>query len=443
MSVWDEARDKLDIQEVLSKYLDLSPSGVNLKARCPFHNDRTPSLIVSPQKQIWHCFGCGAGGNAFSFVSQIENITSYEALQKLAGEYNLNLNLNKQEPDPDQTIKQKESASRFSVYQQGLNLLAWAADLYHKRLWKSLDSNDTLLADYLKNRGIDKELINTFRLGYAPKGDSLVALTKQKPTLSFDWLQNVGLIVKRETETGLVWKDKFRNRLIIPIRNKTGNVVGFTARVWDKNDSRPKYLNSPETKWFLKSQLLFNLDLARKYIYQEQAVILVEGHMDVIIAWKHGLRNIVASGGTSVTTQQIQTLAKLSKRLVIATDQDEAGQLAATKIFKLASKHNLQIDRLVWPTQFKDLDECLTKNAIYRQIPFMQAWLNRHELALKSENKTQQVGIIKQALELLAKMDTIAQKQYINKISASSGLSKNILLDELNKQNTSSGFNNF
>lgn len=309
MNAIDEVKDRLDIVEVISSYLQLNKSGRNYKALCPFHSEKTPSFVVFPDSQRWHCFGaCNEGGDVFNFVMKMEGWDFRTALQELAGRAGVELR--------PRTPAQQEVAEEADH----LRGLLSAAARYYRHVLANASQAETARR-YVEMRRLTDETVEAFLLGYSlPEWDSTRDhLIKQG--YSVDDLLNAGLVIERES--GGTY-DRFRDRLMIPIRDGRGRVIGFGARTLDP-DGVPKYLNSPKTALFDKSRILFGLDMARRAIRREDRVVIAEGYMDVMQAHQAGHKNVVAQMGTALTEAQLKQLQRYSKRIVLALDPDAAG----------------------------------------------------------------------------------------------------------------------
>lgn len=314
MSVVEEIKQRLDIVEVISAYVPLKRAGRSFKGPCPFHTEKTPSFVVFPETQTWHCFGaCGTGGDVFSFVMRRETMDFREALRYLARRAGVSL-----APPSQEAAKQEDERGRL----QKIN--TEAAHYYH-RLLKESDEG-AKARDYLEERGIEDSTIQAFQLGWSvDRWDGLSRYLTGKGYSEADLLA-AGLVSQRET--GGVY-DRFRGRLIIPIRNIQGQVVGFGGRVLEGDG--PKYLNTSQTALFDKGSILYGIDLAKDAIRREDQVVVVEGYMDVLMAHQHGIANVVASMGTALTEKQFKTFKRLTKRLVLALDADVAGDQATLR----------------------------------------------------------------------------------------------------------------
>ncbi len=307
MNLIEEIRRRLDIVEVVSWYLRLERTGKNYRALCPFHPETKPSFFVSPERQRWHCFGCGAGGDIFTFVMRKENISFREALELLARKAGIELSERRafrRDPEREDLYRANELAAQF----------------YHHAL---LNSSEAAPArEYLEKRSVSSKSIEDFLLGYAPKERGLLSTFLLSKGFKRELLVRGGLL----TESG---GERFAGRLIFPIRDPQGRVIGFGARALD--DSHPKYVNSPQTPLFDKSSVLFGFDRAREAIRREGRAVIVEGYMDVIIAHQYGERTVVASLGTSITEKQLSLLGNITSRVVLALDPDAAGDAAVLR----------------------------------------------------------------------------------------------------------------
>ncbi len=320
MSVVEEIKGRLDIVDVISAFVPLKKAGRTYKGLCPFHNEKTPSFVVFPDNQSWHCFGsCGTGGDLFSFIMKKEKLDFAEALRVLAQRAGIELTGRGEESSP-------EERGRDQVRQA----LKSAAAYFHSLL---LDSPAAQIGrDYLQRRGLNDETIARFQLGYALNDWEALKRTFLGQGYTVDQLLAAGLLIANE-ERGTTY-DRFRHRLIIPISDVQGRVIGFGARAFD--DTPPKYLNSPQTVVFDKGQVLYGLDQARRAIREQGHVVIVEGYMDVLAAHQAGACNVVASMGTALTETQLRQLRRFSNEFVLALDADEAGSHATIRGVHLA-----------------------------------------------------------------------------------------------------------
>ncbi len=313
-SVLDEVRGSVNIVTLISEFVALKKRGRNYVARCPFHTEKTPSFNVSEDKQIFHCFGCGVGGDVFKFVMQIEQLSFPEAVRSVAERYGIVL--------PQPTVR--EQTSQGSDSDTLRKAMEEASHYYHWALVE-LEEGRAPLA-YLQGRGVSRESIERFRLGYSPAGGQSLLAHLQKKGYAMAALEECGLV--KRSEDGSRHYDAFRARIMFPISDVRGRVIAFGGRAL--GDHQPKYLNSPETRLYNKSFNLFGLSYARGGIQKLDYAILVEGYMDFLVPFQHGIENIVASLGTSLTPQQVKLLGRYTREVVVSYDPDSAG-LAATQ----------------------------------------------------------------------------------------------------------------
>lgn len=340
----EQIRNANDIVSVISEHVTLKKKGKTYWGCCPFHNEKTPSFSVNEERGLFHCFGCKAGGNVFSFVQKYENLTFPEAVEKLAKR--ANITIPEEERDPKAIAREKHKERMYEI-----NDLA--AVFFHNCLTKTNMGKGAL--SYLLKRGLTMENIHHFRLGYAPDNWSKLYDAFKKRGYTDQELVEAGLIRKGKKS----YYDYFRNRVMFPIADGRGRVVGFGGRVMD--DSTPKYLNSSETKMFDKGHLLFAFDKAHRRIRELGQVILMEGYMDVITAHCNQITNVVASLGTALTTHQIHLLQRQAKDVVLAYDMDNAGRMAVKRAIDLLRPFDFTVRVMVLPDG-KDPDEFIRKN---------------------------------------------------------------------------------
>ncbi|MBN1679208.1 MAG: DNA primase [Anaerolineae bacterium] len=320
MSVVDDIKARLDIIDIVSGYANLQKAGRNYKALCPFHQERTPSFVVFPDTQTWRCFGaCGEGGDIFSFVMKIEGWDFSETLRELAKRAGIELT-----PQSPQQIEQASETEQLR------ELLEEAARFFHDRLLNAPEADHARA--YVQKRHLGAEAVEAFVIGYAPDDWRQALEHLQMRGYSQDMIIDAGVAIRNEK--GNVY-DRFRNRLMIPIRDNRGHTVGFGARALDPED-RAKYLNSPQGPLFDKSRLLFGLDMARRTIRETETVVVVEGYMDVIQAYQAGFGNVVAQMGTALTETQLRQLDRYASRLILALDPDTAGVNATMRGLNVA-----------------------------------------------------------------------------------------------------------
>jgi DNA primase len=314
--VLEQIRQSNDVVEVIGSYFPLKRAGANFRALCPFHKEKTPSFHVNPQKQIWHCFGCGAGGDVFSFVMKYENLDFVGSVRRLAERAGIKLEYENRADDPGRD--RKESL---------LKLHELAANFYHHNLMKGPGAS--VAREYLKKRKIASEVASKWRLGYSPdKWDGLIqyAASRNFPP---ELLETAGLALRREGGDGFY--DRFRGRLMFPICDEQGRTVGFSGRILTDEKDQPKYVNSPETPIFQKGRILFALDKARRAIIEAACAVLCEGQVDTISCHEAGIENVVAPQGTALTEQHARILKRHAEEVVLMFDADAAGQNAIVR----------------------------------------------------------------------------------------------------------------
>ncbi len=322
----ERVRSSADILQVVGEQVRLTKKGRNFWGLCPFHGEKTPSFSVSQEKQMYYCFGCQAGGNALSFLMEHNKMSFHEAVEKLAERVGLEL--------PTNQIDDQELLVRRRERERSLKVMEWATATYQRQL-----QNDSLgreAREYLSKRGLSTDLVAALSLGYSlPPWRTLLERAEKDGYTPQELLQS-GLAVQGEKGP----YDRFRHRLMFPIRNRQGQVIAFGGRVLD--DSQPKYLNSPETALFHKGQELFGLDRAGKVITKAGYAVVVEGYMDALTAWQHGVDNVVASLGTALTTEQVTILKRYTNYVTLCYDADEAGQAATLRAIEVLRRLGMQ-----------------------------------------------------------------------------------------------------
>lgn len=342
----DDLRRQADIVRVIQDYVPLKKKGSNWMACCPFHQEKTPSFSVNPSKDIFYCFGCGKGGNVFSFVMEMEHVAFPESIRIVAEKANV--------PLPERVDDRKVRARRNEV-DRVTELNTWALGFWEKEL-AGASAGAIASLEYLTKRGISDETRRTFSLGYAPDSwDALSAHLKDRGA-SKDEIEMSGLVVRKD---GGGSYDRFRNRLMFPVMDVQGRIVAFGSRTLGSDE--PKYLNSPETPAYVKGRHLYGLNLTREQIRQKDFAILVEGYFDLIIGYQFGIGNMVASLGTALTTQQAKLLSRFAHKVVVNYDADSAGVKAAKRAIETLLAEDFEIKVLVLP-EGADPDEFIRRN---------------------------------------------------------------------------------
>mgnify|MGYP006279156361 CR=1 FL=1 len=412
----NEIRETNDIVDIISQYIDLKRTGSNYKGLCPFHNEKTPSFVVSPDKQIFHCFGCGEGGDIISFLMKYRNISFIEAIKELAERSNITL----PEDDDYNEEKYREKNELFKLNRD--------AALY---FYKNLQSNKRALK-YLKKREINIKTIKRFGLGYSNTDwEDLLNFLKKKGYKE-DIIYKAGLIIQRKNKTG--YFDRFRDRIIFPIINSRNKVIGFGGRVLD--NSQPKYMNSPDTPVFNKGYNLYGINILKNSSIDR--VLLVEGYMDVISLNKYGINYAVASLGTALTNKQAKLLKRYSKDIYICYDSDKAGLRAAEKALDVLYNEGINA-RVVLLSKGKDPDDFIKEKgkkefekALDNSLNFVdyKIYLNKNKVNLNTaEGK---IEFTKNIAKFLRKIkSSIELDVYINEISGSTGISAEAIKKEV------------
>jgi DNA primase len=326
-------KSRLDVVVLLRGYLTLTPAGRNFKGLCPFHKEKSPSFMVSPERQSWHCFGCSLGGDIFTFVMRYENVEFGEALRTLAEKAGVELR------------HENPAEYRYTGLLYDLNNSA-------KEFFKRALAAAPIAKEYLKSRGLTQETIEMFEIGWAPNEPEALSMQLLNAGSSPQDIVQAGLSIK--TERGLML-DRFRGRIMFPIHNHTGKVVGFTGRILpqlDRGDTG-KYVNSPETPIFQKSKLLYGFWKSKDAIREAKVAVLVEGQMDFLMSWQSGVKNIVASSGTALTPDHLMVLHRLADELIVNYDSDEAGAEAAVRAIDLAEASDFSV-KVATVEGFKD-----------------------------------------------------------------------------------------
>jgi DNA primase len=332
--------DRADIVEVIGRYVTLKKYGSNFKALCPFHTEKSPSFVVNPEKQIFHCFGCNVGGNVASFIMRQERLEFPQAIRFLAEQMGISIEEQDDFSNPSKKIKD-------DIYK----INEWALQFFHEQLLTSRHETAKAARDYLKGRGVDLETVKTFYLGYAPdEWDALIGVLKSKD-VSLEMMHKAGLVIAREKGG---YYDRFRGRVIFPIFDINGRPVAFGARALNESEGA-KYINSPETPAYTKGRHLFGLNLTKTSVGEQDHIVVVEGYMDMIMPFIHGVKNIAASLGTALTVDQIRLIRRFSSNVIMLFDTDPAGQAAIVRSLDLLIEEGMNV-KVVTLSQGKDPD---------------------------------------------------------------------------------------
>ena len=427
----EEIKDRVSIVEVISDYVSLKKAGKNYKGLCPFHSEKTPSFMVNEEKQIFHCFGCNTGGNVFNFLMKMDRLSFPEAARGLARRYGIDLpKIKISEADKEENLK------REWLFE--LNELA--ASYYHNLLINEKEGKEA--REYLRQRGIGNDVIIDHRVGYAQNSwDGLLKFLLKKG-VPLSRVSEVGLIIPKKAQG---FYDRFRGRMIFPIININGKVIGFGGRVLD--NTLPKYLNSPESSIYNKSNSLYGLKVAKDFIRSEDKVIVVEGYFDLLSLNQYGIKNVAATLGTSLTTGHIRILRRYTNNIITVFDADEAGEKAAARSLDILLKHGASPKIAVLPSGFdpdsfvKKVGEEGFKEIIAGSIPLIEFAINevikRHD-ASSVEGK---VKIIEDVTPILAKIENKIERDiYIQRVSNRLGIKEDTIVSQLRKTKKGEAF---
>jgi DNA primase len=423
-NILQEIKDRLNIADVIAGYIPIKKSGTNFKAPCPFHHEKTPSLMISPQKQIWHCFGCGEGGDVFGFVTRYENLDFKDALKLLADKAGVKLPTYR--PEDKHQQDEKELLYRINNF---------AARYYHQVL---MSQQGAAALEYLKNRGLSEATIKLWQIGFAP--DDFHALERALATKKVYAADLVKAGVSSKNERGQMY-DRFRGRITFPIYSYLGETVGFSARILNDDGKSAKYVNSPETIIYNKSKTLFGLNFAKESIRKKDEVVIVEGQMDCIAAHQAGFSNTVASSGTALNEAGLQQLGRLTKNLKFCFDADSAGQAASRRAGELALKNGFRV-KIIILKNVKDPDELIKKSpglwekAVSEAVWFLDYYIELAETNFLSgsvEQKHYLSGEVVPFLQFI--QDSLEQDHYIKKMSSKFSISEKVIRDQIKPAN--------
>jgi DNA primase len=423
--ILERIRKEVDILDVVGQYVNLKRGGRNYFGLCPFHSERTPSFTVAAHKQIYHCFGCGAGGDVIQFLMDVEQYTFQEAVLYLAKEKGI--------PIPEEVYAVSDEDQVISKLR---SVLTTATKLYHHLLLHTPYGREA--REYLSNRKISLETIKTFEIGYAPPNECLIPFFGKRG-VSMDLLVDVGLIVIPEDKSRSPY-DRFRHRILFPITDPQGRVVGFGGRALAENG--PKYLNSPETRLFQKRNHLFNLSRARKHIRKDGQAILMEGFMDVITLWQSGVFHGIAPLGTALTDTQARLIGRNTDKITLCFDSDEAGQSAIERSVELMKEHQLKVKIAQMPVGLDPDDFIRTRGAtafreevIGGSISVAQFTLNRMKRNYKLTDDDDRLSYIAAAIQFIASLPTATEQDlYAQQLAGEFHLSLEAVKEELGKQ---------
>ncbi len=402
---------RIDIIDIISSFVKLKKRGSNYLGLCPFHNEKTPSFTVSPSKEIYKCFGCGRSGNSISFLMEHEKYSYVEALRWLANKYNVEI----EETETSPEIKQQQ------LLADSLYAINNFAQKYFTDVLFNTDEGQDVGLSYLKERGFREEIIRKFQLGFNPSARNSFAKEALASQFNLDYLQKSGLVTIRDEKPA----DNYRGRIIFPVHNQSGKVLGFGARLIKNNDKAPKYINTPENEIYVKSKILYGSYFARVAIDKADECLLVEGYTDVIALHQAGIENVVASGGTSLTTDQLRLIKKYTNNLTIIYDGDAAGVKAALRGLDMALEEGLNVKLVLIPDK-DDPDSYINKKGVKAFTDFIETnkkdfILFQLDISLKDagDDTNKRSIVVNQIAETISKInkaeDFTKQQDYIRK----------------------------
>ncbi|MFV4940789.1 DNA primase, partial [Lactobacillus delbrueckii subsp. lactis] len=418
----NEVRGSVNIVDVISQYVSLEKRGKDYVGLCPFHQEKTPSFSVNPDKQFFYCFGCHKGGNVYKFIMEKEEVTFPESVERVAEFANI--------PMPQEYQEQPVKLNPL------MQMHKEAADFYQQVLMTTKIGERGL--EYARKRGLDDDLLKHFKIGYAPGKSDLLLTYLRGEGYTDDQLAESGLFVK--SQDGRLF-DRFRDRLMFPMSDENGHPVAFSGRRISDDPEEPKYLNSPETSIFNKSDLLFHFSEAKKHARKEGHLVLFEGHMDVISAYKAGVKTGIASMGTSLTQQQVYMIRRITKQVVINYDGDDPGQHAterAVGLFKQAGNFDLGIvilpDKLDPDEYVKQYGSDSYQAAIRGAISTTDFFLQRLKKKYNLNNEREQVAYLSEAVaEIAALPNPVEQDLYVGRLAKETGVSLDALKVNLSR----------
>ncbi len=423
-----EITNRIDIVEIVGEFVKLKKRGANYLGNCPFHNEKSPSFTVSPSKEIYKCFGCGKSGNAIGFIMEHEKYNYVEALKWIAARYNIQI---------EETATTPEVKQQQQVAESLFVLNAFAQKHFSKNL--QTEEGKSVALSYLRHRGFRDEIIDKFQLGYNPEVRDDLTRALLQNQFSIDYAQKAGLVAIRND----VPTDNYRGRIIFPIHNQSGKIIGFGARLIKSNDKAPKYINTPENEIYVKSKILYGTYFARQAINKFNECLLVEGYTDVVSLHQAGIENVVASGGTSLTTDQLRLIKKHTNNLTIIYDGDSAGVKAALRGLDMALEEGLNVKLVLIPDNedpdsyvqkigaaaFSEFIETNKKDFILFQLEVM--------LADAGNDTAKKSAVVNQIAETLSKFnraeDFVKQQDYVRQCAAILKIDESGLTNLVNK----------
>ena len=423
-----QIQNRIDITEIVGSFVKLKKRGANYLGLCPFHNEKSPSFTVSPAKEIYKCFGCGKSGNTIGFLMDLEKYSYVESLRWLANKYNVEIE--ETEVSPEARLQQQSAESLYVINN-------FAQQHFTDSLFES-EGRDIALS-YLKERGFREDIIKKFQIGYDPVSGDSFAQAALKAQYNPELLQKSGLVVKRDDTL----KDNYRGRIIFPVHNQSGKVLGFGARLIKNNDKAPKYINTPENEIYVKSRILYGSYFARMAIDKADECLLVEGYTDVVSLHQAGIENVVASGGTSLTPDQLRLVKKYTNNLTIIYDGDGAGVKAAVRGMDLALEEGLNVKLVLIPDK-EDPDSYVNKlgpaaftefvQQNKKDFVIFQLGISLSEAGNDSAKKSLIVNRIAETISKITKAEHFTKRQdYIKQVAEMLKIEEAGLNDLVNK----------
>lgn len=423
----EEVRQNNDVVDIISQYVHLTRKGRNYFGLCPFHSEKSPSFSVSPDRQIFHCFGCGVGGNVYTFLMKIEGITFKESLEQLAERANIQL----------PTLENNADTAREELKAKVYKVNEFAAEFYHKNLYQPVAK---IGQEYVKKRRMNQETLEAYKIGFSGKFDELYKALKSEGFGEKEILES-GLVNKRDNGTYI---DRYRERLMFPICDVRGKVIGFGGRILDDSKIKdpkfpqPKYINSPENVVYSKGRHLFGLNVAKKDATKK--LLIVEGYMDVISLHQRGITNVVGALGTALTEQQGWLLRKSTEQVILGFDADGAGQTAVARSMEILQKMGCDM-RVLQIEGAKDPDEYIVKFgegrfklAMDNAISLVEFNVKNLKKGLNLDNTGDKIKFLNEIAKILSKVDNTMEREiYIEKIAQGYNISKEAIYAEVNK----------
>lgn len=410
----DEIKEKIDLVELISERVPLKRVGAYFRGLCPFHNEKTASFYVSPQRQMWHCFGCGESGDCFSFVMKFEGLDFGEVLRMLA------------ERTGVQLVRQTPEAKTQKA--ELLEVNSAAQKFFQEQLKKQEDARE-----YLKQRGLHEQTIEEFGIGFAPAGEAYTTTYLRSLGFSHERIREAGFCLPSSS------RDRFRSRIMFPIFDHLGRIVGFTGRIFpperEKFVQEGKYVNSPENALFRKGSMLYGLHKSAPFVKTQEETIVVEGQMDFLMGWQAGMRNIVASSGTALTMQQLKLMRRFSHRLVLALDTDEAGERAVERSAIAALLQGFIVERLLIPEK-KDIAEYLISSspaASLLRTPIIEYFFTRAQQLYDVQSFEGKKQLLAFLLPKLKPLDVVDKVFWAEKVGKFIGVKPDLLIEEIQK----------